>query len=315
MARVRLEGWRRANDPDAHGATRVRSDQQGERLDEMYELDFVLMHEFVQKYHSFIVPDLYTAVLAASCNQAQVVSITATDDVFLVALGFASLDHLGRRLRAHHLIHVDLDRAVPSAGDNCVVFSAVPDERNLSFGVVRLKLLIHNSRLQVKDPEVAMVAAYDELAVVFVEDHLCDFIVEDVFDDAYWLARASVPDLNIPLAGYEDFQPFLAKNNPAHGLVVCELGLEGPCVLEDSEVTGANDQTAMLRHGADGLNLVCVRHIERLNTAVVEDVPQLDHGLDIGPARVGSYETIEIVEAIHTYQWVVMAFELNNWRW
>ena len=98
VARVRLEGWRRANDPDAHGTTRVRSYQQGERMDEMYKLDFIFMYEFVQKYHSFIVPDLYTAVLAASGDQAQIVSIAATDDVFLVALGFASLDHLSRRL-------------------------------------------------------------------------------------------------------------------------------------------------------------------------------------------------------------------------
>ena len=70
----------------------------------------------------------------------------------------------------------------------------------------------------------------------------------------------------------------------------------------------------MLWHGADGLNLVRVCHIERLDTAVVEDVPQLDHGLDIGPARVSSYETIEIVEAVHADQWVIMAFKLDNWR-
>ena len=114
-----------------------------------------------------------------------------------------------------------------------------------------------------------MIAAYDELAMVFVEDHLCDFIVEDVFDYAYRLARTSVPHLNILLTGYEDFQAFLAKNNSANGLIIRKLRLEGPCVLEDSEVTGANDQAAMLRHGADGLNLVRVRHIERLNTAVV----------------------------------------------
>ena len=209
---------------------------------------------------------------------------------------------------------MDLDGAVPSTSDNCVVVSAVTDERNLSFSVVRLQLLIHNSRLQVEDPEMAMVAAHDELAMVFVEDHLCDFIVEDVFDYAYRLARPSVPHLNILLTSYEDFQPFLAKNNSANGLIICKLGLEGPCVLEDSEVAGTNDQTAMLRHSADGLNLVCVRHIERLNTAVVEDVPQLDHGLDIGPAGVGSYETIEIAEAIHTYQRIIMAFELDDWR-
>ena len=98
VARVWLEGWRRANDPDAHGATRVRSYQQRERMDEMYQLDFILMYELVQKYHSFIVPDLHSAVLAASSNQAQIVSITATNDIFLVALGFASLDHLGRSL-------------------------------------------------------------------------------------------------------------------------------------------------------------------------------------------------------------------------
>ena len=69
----------------------------------------------------------------------------------------------------------------------------------------------------------------------------------------------------------------------------------------------------MLRYGTNGLNLVRVRHIERLNTAVVEDIPQLDHGLDIGPARVGSYETIEIVEAIYANQRVIMAFKLDNW--
>ena len=58
VARVWFEGWRRANDPDAHGATRVRSYQQRERMDEMDELDFILVYEFIHKYHFFIVPDL-----------------------------------------------------------------------------------------------------------------------------------------------------------------------------------------------------------------------------------------------------------------
>lgn len=145
VARVRLEGWRSANNPDAHGATRVRSNQQGERVDEMNELDFVLVHEFVQKYHSFIVPDFNSAVLTTCCDEAQVVRITATDDVLLVALRFASLHHLVGRLRAHRLIHVNFYGAVPSTCDDCVVVSAVADERNLGFAVVRLQLLVHNT--------------------------------------------------------------------------------------------------------------------------------------------------------------------------
>ena len=94
VARVWLEGWRRANDPDAHGATRVRSHQQRERMDEMDELDLILVYEFIQKYHSFIIPDFHAHVLAASGDQTQIVGVTATGEVFLVAFGFASLDHL-----------------------------------------------------------------------------------------------------------------------------------------------------------------------------------------------------------------------------
>ena len=278
VARVWFEGWRRANDPDAHGATRVRSHQQRERMDEVDELDFVFVHEFVQKDHSFIIPDPHTHVLTAGGDQAQVVSITATDNVFLVTLGFTSFDHLGGRLRAHHLVHVDLDGAIPATSDDRVVIAAVADERNLTVVIVRLQLLIHNSRLQVKDLEIAMVAADDELAMVLVEDHLRDsripdFIVEDLFDDTDWLTRPSVPHLNILLTGYEDLQPFFTKDNSGNGLIIGELGLEGPRILKDSVVTGSDNQATMLGHGPNGLNLVRISHIERLKAAVVVDAP------------------------------------------
>ena len=117
---------------------------------------------------------------------------------------------------------------------------------------------------------------------MLVEDHLCDIRREHVSDDADGLARTSVPDLDAPLAGHKYFQALLAEQGAANWLIVSELGDERPSILKDREGATATDQAAMLGHGLDALDLVCVRHVESLNTAVVHDAPELYHALLVG---------------------------------
>ena len=63
----------------------------------------------------------------------------------------------------------------------------------------------------------------------------------------------------------------------------------------------------MLRHGLDALDLVRVRHVESLDTAVVHDAPELDHAL-----LVGCDEAVQVGETVDTNKWVVMAFESDD---
>ena len=60
----------------------------------MNYLDFIPVDELVEQDDSFVVPDLDTAILTACRDQAQIVSVGATDDVLFVAARFATLDWL-----------------------------------------------------------------------------------------------------------------------------------------------------------------------------------------------------------------------------
>jgi len=96
------------------------------------DLDFVLVDEFVEEDYSLVVPDLNLAVLTSSGNQSEVVSVSTTDDVLLVAVRFATLDHLTGCLMMHNLVHVHLDRAVPAARNDCMVLTAIANEGDLT---------------------------------------------------------------------------------------------------------------------------------------------------------------------------------------
>ena len=139
----------------------------------MDDLHVVLVWELIEQDHTLVVPHFDLLVWATSCNQAQIVRVGATDDVALVTVSFASLDKLVSRLRVDHLVHVHFDHPVPATRDDCVVITTIADERDLSISwIVALKLKQHNSRLQVIDSEVTLVATYDQLAMILVEDHL-----------------------------------------------------------------------------------------------------------------------------------------------
>ena len=104
----------------------------------MHDLDLIFMDEFVQESGSLVVPDPDSAILTASCDQAEVVAVRATYNVLLVAVGLASFDEIRSRLVVHELVHVYLDSAIPAASDDGVVITTVADERDTSVQWVML---------------------------------------------------------------------------------------------------------------------------------------------------------------------------------
>ena len=117
--------------------------------------------------------------------------------------------------------------------------------------------------------------------MVFIEDHLSNVRVKDVFNYSDRLACACVPNLYVPLACHKDFKTLLAEECPADCLVICVVWDKGPLVLEDSECASTCDQSTMLGDSSNALDLVSVLHVEGLHAAVVKDVPHFDHSLEI----------------------------------
>ena len=119
--RVRLGGRGRAHDPDSDCPDRVRRQQQGIGLDEVHNLDFKFVDELVEQDDSLVVPHLHSTILTSCGNQAQVMTIGATDYILFVAVWLASLDHVAGGLVVHHFIHVHLDCSIPATCNNGVI--------------------------------------------------------------------------------------------------------------------------------------------------------------------------------------------------
>ena len=235
-------------------------------------------------------------------------SIGATDNVFLMTVGLTSLDHLARLMR-QHFVHVHLDCAIPAGSDNCVVVASIGNERDLTIKwVMFLEFQCHHTRLQVKDLELTLVTADDQFTMMLVEDHLGDFCCENILDHSDRFACFCFPNLDILLSGHENLESFLAKEHLADSLIISIVWDEGPGILEDSELTGATDQPSVLGYGSDAFDLnVGISDIESLNTAVIEDVPDLDHALG-----VSSYETVETGKAIDTNKRMLVTVQCHD---
>ena len=70
----------RLSQPNVNEAVRVTTEEKWERFEEVKDLDFVLVsHDFVLGNHALVIPRFDLVIAAASCNQAQIVSISSTD--------------------------------------------------------------------------------------------------------------------------------------------------------------------------------------------------------------------------------------------
>jgi len=90
------------------------------------------MLKLVEQDDSLVVPDLDAMVLTSSGDKAKPVGVSTADDVFLVCIGLAALNKIRRCLVVHLLIHVDLDNLVPSACNDCMIFTAIADKGDLT---------------------------------------------------------------------------------------------------------------------------------------------------------------------------------------
>lgn len=111
---------------------------------------------------------------------------------------------------------MDLDGLVPGRRDDGVVLAAVTDERHLRrrhllsmllLGAhvphvilvhalaVALQLTDHDAREQIEDLHLPIVAADDELAVLAVERHASDVLLEDVLEATSGLAVLCIPNV------------------------------------------------------------------------------------------------------------------------
>ena len=96
------------------------------------------MSEFIKQDDSFVVPDFDTLILRAGSNQTEIVSVSTANDIFLMGVGFTTLDKLRGCLMVNLLVHVDLDAAIPTTSDNGVILATVTDERNFTISLIVL---------------------------------------------------------------------------------------------------------------------------------------------------------------------------------
>ena len=132
-------------------------------------------------------------------------AVCAADDVLLVAVWLAALDHVRGRLVMHHFVHMHLDGTVPAAGDDRVVRPSIRDKRDDLSLAVALKLLGHDTGLEIEYFKLALVASHDELAVVLVQHHLRDVRSKHVLDHADRLACPRIPNLDAMITRHENF--------------------------------------------------------------------------------------------------------------
>ena len=221
-------------------------------------------------------------------------TVGTTDDFFSVRVCFATLDQLAGCLVMHLLIHVNLDDPVPATGYNGMIVAAITDKGHLTVGLcVLLEVHDGNARLKIVDLEFTLMAANNQFSMFLIQHHLCDLSREHILHDSDGLAITCIPYLDVDIASDKYLEALLREEGTAHRLVVGEVWHERPSVLEHCEIARTNDETSVLGHCANALDLCGVLDIECLHAALGEYVPKLDATL-----RVGRNETVQIRKAV-----------------
>jgi len=145
--------------------------------------------------------------------------------------------------------------------------------------------------------------------MVFIKYHLRNFCrrLEDILNNSNRLTSSGVPNLDTVFSSNINLETFLTKTSAADCFVIGILRNEGPRILKHGKIARTTDQTTMFGHGSDTFDFVGVGDIECLNTAVVENVPELDHTL-----RISRYETVQVRKTIDSNQRVLMPYQSHD---
>ena len=198
------------------------------------------MLELIEQNHALVVPHFHALVRAARGYQSQVMTVGATSDLFLVSVWLATFNKLGWQLMMHLFVHVYLNRPIPATRDDSMVIGTIANERDFTLSLIMfLKLQDLHARLEIVDFKFTLMATHNKFPVLLVEYHLRDFGREYVFDHSNGLTSTSIPDLDIFLSSYKNFEAFFGEKCPTNSLVICEIRNKRSSILENRKIPGS----------------------------------------------------------------------------